>query len=237
MTCSQIVARTELMRILAGLPEIQQIDAVLRTGRLSVDDWNRAIIDTRLFYIKHQAALWDTIRQQPDWAKGFASIAEASNFLICALQNDAGREAVEIIKEGAILCPLTEITKFISELTKLREISATCREIYRQHKNVNHMENVKRMEYENWLFYEFYRLYEEIKGARPGIAEPLYRFTTEGAKLVGLKVGLTEHAFRMRMQRVLKQQSKVGITGDALRMRIQRALNWHHTTSKAGIGL
>src|SRR5262249_41232182 len=150
--------------------------------------------------IKHQAALWDTIRQQPDWAKGFASIAERSNFLICALQNDAEREAVEIMEEGAIFCPLTEITQFVNELMKLRELSATYSEIYNQHKYVKNRENVTRIEYENWLFYQFYRLYEEIKGTLPGIAGPLYRFTAAGAKLVGLRVGLSEHAFRMRMQ-------------------------------------
>jgi hypothetical protein len=219
MMCSPIVARTELMRLLAGLPATQQLDEVLRTGRLPVDDRSRAIIDKGLLSIKHEYALWDTTGEQPDWAKAFATIAQASDALIQALENDTGRQAVAIMEEGAVWRLPIKIVRN-KELTELYETSLSYSQLYEDKSR----KNIQRIEPENWLFDKFYQLYEEIKGTRPGIAGPLYRFTMEGAKLLGIKVGVTQEAFCMRIRRVLNEQREVSTTEYAFRRRVQRAL-------------
>jgi hypothetical protein len=221
MTSSPTVARTELTRLLAGLPTIQQLDAVLRAGRLPIDDRSRAIIDKGLLIIRHEYALWETIRQQPSWAKAFPTIAQASEALIQVLKSDAGRQAVAVMEGGAVWRPPIEIIRHIEELMELNETSLSYSQLYEEKSR----KNIQRIEPENWLFEKFYQLYAEIKGARPGIAGPLYRFTMEGAKLLGIKVGITQETFCMRIRRVLNEQREVGTTEDAFRRRVQRALN------------
>jgi hypothetical protein len=212
MTSSPTAARTELTRLLAGLPTIEQLDAVLRAGRLPIDDRSRALIDKGLLRIKHQYA--DATRQQPDLAKTFASIAQALDTLIeVAFRNDAGRQAVSIMEEEAVWHPPIEVTRYYKVLRGWSETAVFYNQIYDQ----TQRKNIRRTDPEKWMFYSFYRLYEEIKGARPGIAGPLYRFTMEGAKVLSIKVGITEHAFRMRIQRVLNEQrNKFGSMGSVL---------------------
>jgi hypothetical protein len=65
MATSPIMVGTELARALVGLPTIRQLDEMLRTGKLSVDDRSRAIIDKGLL----RYAQWDTIRQRRDRRK------------------------------------------------------------------------------------------------------------------------------------------------------------------------
>jgi hypothetical protein len=214
MTCSPIVARTELARLLAGFPAVQQLDDVLQSGRLAIDERSRAIIDRGLLVIKHEYA----ITQEPDWAV-FAIIAAASDTLIQAFQSHDGRHAVSVMEKQAIWHPPIEITRYSKELIALHETAVFYSRLYDQKPR----KNVRRTALENGLFSKFYQLYEEIKGARPGIAGPLYRFTMKGAELLGIKVGMSQDTYRMRIQRVLNEQrKKIGSLGSVLEQNVGR---------------
>ena len=223
MTTSPIVVRTELTRLLAGLPAIRQLDEILRIGRLPVDDRNRAIIEKGLLSIKHEYAQRDAVRQQPNLAKAFADISQAlGTFLQVAFQDGAGQRAVAIMEEGAVWRPSIEITSYFTVFIALCETSMCYSQLYDQ----KIYKNTRATTLENWLFYRFYQLFEEIKDARPGIAKPLYRFTMTSLQLLDIKVrNITEDAFRMRVQR-LARQARSGIAEDAeLRTRVLQLLN------------
>jgi hypothetical protein len=147
-------------------------------------------------------------------AKACASIAQASDTLIdVAFWDNAGRQAVSSMEEEAIWHPPIEITRYYKVLREWSETAVFYSQIYDR----NPRKNIRRTEPENWLFYKFYQAYEEIKGARPGIAGPLYRFTMECAELLGIKVRMNQDTFRMRMQRILNEQRKnIGSLGSVL---------------------
>jgi hypothetical protein len=208
--CSPIVAGTELARLLAGLPSTQKLDAALCAGRLPIDDQSRAILDKGLLSIKHGYALRNTTGTQPDRTKGFASIAQATDTLIKALQDDAGRQAAVIMEEEAVWHAPIEITRYLKELRELYETSLFYNRLYDQ----KYHKNIRRTEPNNWLFHKLYQVYGEIKGVDlPGIAGPLYRFTMESSKILGLKMDLSQDAYRMRIQRVLSELRKRSTLG------------------------
>jgi hypothetical protein len=120
-----------------------------------------------------------------------------------AFGDAAGRQAVSVMEE-AVWRPPIDTPGFHRELAEFHETAVFYSQLYGQEKH----HNTRRIERENWLFYGFYQLYEEIKGGPPGIAGPLYRFTMEGAKQLSIKINITEEAFYMRMRRVLNKQHK-----------------------------
>jgi hypothetical protein len=132
----------------------------------------------------------------------FAVIERLSDKLIEALQNDAGRQVTEIIDVLALTRPVNERIISARELINFHNEVMSCGQIYKKRRCLRHTE------IENWLFERLYILYGNIKGARPGLAGPLYRFTLKGAELAGVKVSISPDNFRMRMKRILNRQRK-----------------------------
>jgi hypothetical protein len=214
--------REALIRALAGLPSIYEYDAVLRAGKLPVDERSRKILEDGFSRIKSGHSLWD--RKRPPWADTFARLEKSLNDLVQELGTDHGYTVLEIIEEGAILDPLTETARRRKELVEFHDKAGAYRQIYSTRK-------LRRTASENWLFEKFYELYGEIKAARPGNAGPLYRFTVAGIKLLGVRLNISENTFRVRLKRHLERHTNSDLTDPALRMRIQRALNAHYDTN------
>ena len=90
-------------------------------------------------------------------------------------------------------------------LTEIDEAAVFYGQFYGQKKK----KTIRATERDNFLFYRFYQLYEEIKGGPPGIAGPLYRFTLKGGEVLGTKMTITQDAFRMRIERLLEEQRRL----------------------------
>jgi hypothetical protein len=194
-------------------------DAVLRAGKLPIDERSRKMFESGFSHINIQHALWATIRKQPDYAETFVRLDRLLNALVEEFQTTGGQEAAEIIEEGVILSPFIEMPQFMTGLTQLHHI-------VEGYKNIYLINDPKCTAAKDWLLFEHYQLFGKIKGvSRPGKGGPLYRFTLESTKLLGVKLNLTPAAFKMRLVRFLKEPVKTNITDPHFCMSIQRALN------------
>src|SRR5262249_37601096 len=96
------------------------------------------------------------------------------------------------------------------DLTQLREMHDTVSAIATLHARVyaeGSRKRPRRSEPENWVFQQLYDLATEIRGSRPNIAAPLYRYMMGCAKLLGLNLRhIDEGAFLKRAQRLWPRQ-------------------------------
>jgi hypothetical protein len=188
-------SRTELARLLAGQPTVEQLDAALRAGKLAVKAETRILLMTGLAKIEEQLAR----QSQPDLRKAFSNIVKALDvFKQAAFENKGGRQAVWIMEKQAVWSQPINVSEQFSELYKTAHLYS---QLYRHGKpNI-----VRPRVRQDWLYFELYCLYAKVKGALPGNAGPLYRFTKACAEIMGLKLRIGEDAFRMRVQRLLKE--------------------------------
>ena len=190
---------SELARLLAGFPTISQLDVALKAGRLPINSESRRIIDIGLFQIKNTLSVREGVK--PETVKVFKTLADASDVLAQVPQTDAGREAVSIMEEEAIWHPRVEVTKHRKDFNELSEAATLYYHLYSRSASRPR----RRRDHENRLLYDLYWLYKDIKiaaGGRPGIADPLYRFTKECMALLGERLGMSGSTFRMRIQRI-----------------------------------
>jgi hypothetical protein len=201
MMSSPTKVGTQLARALGG-PTAKQLDAALRAGTLPINVKTRVLLDTGLARIEEELARQNHAQTQPDLAKAFSNILKALDvFKQAAFENKGGREAVWIMEKQAVWSKPLNITEHFVELYQTVGLYI---QLYRHEKpnRLNHRAH------EDWLYYELYCLYAKIKGAPPGNAGPLYRFTKACAEILWLKLRIGEDAFRMRVQRLLKELRK-----------------------------
>jgi hypothetical protein len=182
-----------------GGPTTKQLDAALRAGILPINVKTRVLIGTGLARIEEKLARQNHAQSQPDLAKAFSNIVKALDvFKQAAFENKGGRQAVWIMEKQAVWSKPLNITEQFAELYKTAYLYS---QLY-QHGKPNRL---SRKACEDWLYCELYCLYAKIKGALPGNAGPLYRFTEACAEILGLKLRIGGDAFRMRIQRLLKE--------------------------------
>jgi hypothetical protein len=208
VTSAQMTPGTELARVLAGLPTWRQLDMVLRAGKLKVDDRSRAVLDAGLPGIKHEYVKRDN-RRDRDRTKAFADIAKASNALLQACGTDAGRRAVWVIDQQAVLMPRIDMTALCNTVTELQRISTSYHQLY----GYEQTRRRRPKERDDQLFYHLYHIFAKIKEARPGNTLPLFNFTMKCAEILGIKIGfVTPDAFRMRISRILQRERATFVT-------------------------
>jgi hypothetical protein len=196
-------AEIRLADVLA-LPSVDQLDAVLRTARLSVDERSRTILNNGFIRIRHECARWEAARQQPDLGKAFGEISEAADrFLKVVIANDARRQAVSTMESGTVW--RDPIQSSFELLNTFHEAAAFYHSLY----GYEEKNSRQTTDHDNILLEQFYYLFAEIKGTRPGNTYLLYDFTINCAELLGIKIGfVTPDAFRMRVKRMLDKQYK-----------------------------
>jgi hypothetical protein len=191
---------SELARLLAGLPTINELDMALKAGRLPINSESRRIVDIGLYRIKAREGV------KPELVKAFKTLADAANVFVQVFRTDAGRQAVSILEEAAIWHHRLELTKHRENFDEISERSILYYHYYVKKTASIYGRPRDRM---NCLLYDLYSLYVEIKigeGGRPGIAGPLYRFTKECIKILGEKLPISQDTFRMRIQRLKRKR-------------------------------
>jgi hypothetical protein len=135
--------------------------------------------------------------------------------------NDRSR----MIFHNEIMCLGYKLSLWDSELPVLNKRSTERHKAEKSyekhygHKPRMHLRR-RRNEQENYIFYQFYRIFAVINRAPPRNSASLYKFATEAAKLLGFKVSDTKvgfkgavgfispHAFRMRIKRLLTEKER-----------------------------
>jgi hypothetical protein len=119
------------------------------------------------------------------------------------------------MEDQAVWHPRVEVTKHRDTFASLSEGAALYNRLYSR----KIPRTRRRTDHENWLLYDLYCLYSEIKiaaGGRPAIAGPLYRFTRECMGLLGEDLRMKETAFRMRVKRLANKRLLTGSLASVL---------------------
>jgi hypothetical protein len=173
---------------------------ILQLGRLPRDGAAIDRLGEGLVRIADDYSAWAIVQQQlsdRELARKFAQVTRLSDEFVGLLANDPQLQLASVLSAKWPGRPAVDFTR-------LREMHDTVSAIATLHATVyaaGSRKRPRRTEPENWLFRQLYDLATEIRGSRPNIAAPLYRYTMGCAKLLGVDLRhIGEEAFLKRAQ-------------------------------------
>ena len=154
------------------VPTVEQVDAVLSTARLPVNDRSRMIFHNEIMRLRHKLSLWNS--------------------------------------------ELPVLNKRLKERHKTDKS-------YEQH--YGHKPRLRlrrrRNEYENYIFYQLYRLFAAINRVPPRNSSSLYNFTMKSIPFLGVTYSdakggfISPDAFRVRIKRFLTEKERLRLASTA----------------------
>jgi hypothetical protein len=191
----------------------EECEAILHTARLPINRRNRAIFNYEILCTQDEIASRSAVPKEVDLAQSRDRLIRLSGELAKEMQTDAGRVVVSAMKiPVTLLLPMEklcelDVDQYVEDTVRFHNIVELGQRLFGAIK-VHKRNKGHDVELQDWLFDRLYKLFAELKDARPGNARPLYQFTIECAKLVGINITITEEAFRMRIQRMLRRWRK-----------------------------